>query len=201
MTDIPKEDQMITRRTVIASAAFIPVSALVLSAQPVASSFSPTQRQTLEAFTNRLVPRDQFGPGASECGVADYIDRALSDFLAPEKTLFLEGLSVVDGFAQRSHGAPLTQLPAEQQDAVLTALEANTVPGFKPDSRTYFNRVRQLTMEGMFGDPFYGGNKAFAGWDLIRYPGPRLAVSPEEQKIRVEIKPVRISGHGAEHGH
>jgi hypothetical protein len=47
----------------------------------------------------------------------------------------------------------------------------------------------------MFGDPFYGGNRGYAGWDLIRYRGPRLAVSPEEQKIAVEIKPVRASGH------
>lgn len=201
MQDNPQEERSITRRTVIASAAFIPLSALTLSAQAIPSSFTATHRKTLEAFANRLVPRDEYGPSAVECGVVDYIDRALGDYLAPEKSLFLEGLAAVNAFAQMSNGAVLAELPAEKQDAVLMALEGNTVAGFKPDSRAFFNRVRQLTMEGMFGDPFYGGNRAFAGWDLIRYPGPRLAVSPEEQKIRVEIKPVRVSGHGTEHGH
>ena len=65
--------------------------------------------------------------------------------------------------------------------------------GFTPDSRTFFHRVRQLTLEGMFGDPSYGGNRGFAGWDLIRYPGPRMAVAPDEQKLREPIKPLRAS--------
>jgi len=46
----------------------------------------------------------------------------------------------------------------------------------------FFDHIRRLTLEGMFGDPYYGGNRGFAGWDLIRYPGVRLAVSPQEQK-------------------
>jgi gluconate 2-dehydrogenase gamma chain len=57
----------------------------------------------------------------------------------------------------------------------------------------FFALIRRLTLEGMFGDPSYGGNRNFAGWDLIRYPGPRLAVAPEDQRMGVEIKPVRYS--------
>jgi hypothetical protein len=57
-------------------------------------------------------------------------------------------------------------------------------------------------LEGMFGDPHYGGNKNFAGWDLIKYPGPRPAVSPEMQKMGEPIAPYRRSAWGPEHsGH
>jgi hypothetical protein len=80
-------------------------------------------------------------------------------------------------------------------------MESNAVSGFQPDSRSFFNQVRRLTLEGMFSDPFYGGNKNFGGWDLIRYPGPRMAASPDDQKIRVTIKPVRTSARGGRHGH
>ena len=52
----------------------------------------------------------------------------------------------------------------------------------------------------MFSDPYYGGNRGFAGWDLIRYPGPLMAVSPEEQKIRAPIKAVRASVYGGRRG-
>jgi hypothetical protein len=39
----------------------------------------------------------------------------------------------------------------------------------------------------MFGDPIYGGNKKFAGWDLIGYPGVRMPVPAKYQKIGVTV--------------
>ena len=75
-------------------------------------------------------------------------------------------------------------------------MEKNEVSGFRPDSRTFFHRIRQLTLEGMFGDPWYGGNRGFAGWDLIRYPGPRMAVSAEDQRLREPVRPLRTSARG-----
>ena len=82
-------------------------------------------------------------------------------------------------------------------------MESGSAEGF-PNARAFFNRARRLTMEGMFGDPYYGGNKNFAGWDLIRYPGPRLATTQDDQKMGVEIKPYHHSAYGAageNHGH
>ena len=38
-------------------------------------------------------------------------------------------------------------------------------------------------MQGTFGDPYYGGNANFVGWDLIGYPGVRLAVTADEQRL------------------
>ena len=36
------------------------------------------------------------------------------------------------------------------------------------------------TMEGMFADPIYGGNKGFAGWRLVGFPGAQPSFSPAE---------------------
>lgn len=155
------------------------------------SVFSPDQRRTLEAFIDRLVPHDESGPSASECGAAKYIDASLADFLAPEKARFLEGLNAVDKFARTTYGAPFADLAPDRQDAALAAIEK--------DSRAFFERVRRLTLEGMLSDPHYGGNTNYAGWDWIRYPGPRLAAGEEDQKIKSAIKPLRASAYG--HGH
>ena len=38
------------------------------------------------------------------------------------------------------------------------------------------------THQGTFGDPHYGGNAQFIGWDLIAYPGVRTMVSGGDQK-------------------
>jgi len=199
MSQEEKETGNVSRRTVIATAAIVPVAAITSAAQPAASTFAPAQRRMLEAFIDRLIPKDELGPGAVECGVANYIDRALADFLAAEKAAFLEGLEATDAFARRTHDHPFAELPPDKQDEVLTALDNDTATGF-PNARVFFGRVRRLTLEGMFGDPYYGGNKNFAGWDLIRYPGPRLAVAADDQKMGVQIKPYRSSAYG-NHGH
>ncbi|MBI4520330.1 MAG: hypothetical protein HY701_05810, partial [Gemmatimonadetes bacterium] len=36
--------------------------------------------------------------------------------------------------------------------------------------------------QGTFCDPYYGGNANFVGWDLLAYPGVRLAVTADEQR-------------------
>jgi Gluconate 2-dehydrogenase subunit 3 len=192
----------VTRRTVIASATLIPIAAIqgapqaAKSATP-ATALLPEQRRVLEAFIDRLVPKDELGPGAVECGAAEYIDRSLADYLANEKTAFTQGLAAVDAYARSSQGSPFADLSAEKRDAVLTAIDT----GQAPNLRGFFNRARRLTLEGMFGDPSYGGNKDFAGWDLIRYPGAKMAVGPEDQSMKTPPTPYRKALYGGGHGH
>jgi gluconate 2-dehydrogenase gamma chain len=194
----------VTRRTVIATAAtaaFVPLSAIRSAAQTAAPQrvFSAEQKRTLEAFLDRLCPKDELGPGAVEIGAQDYIEVQMGDYLAPEKQLFLDGLAAVDAYARSSQGSSLADLSGEKRDQVLTDIDSGKAP---QNTRTFFNRARRLMLEGMFGDPHYGGNKNFAGWDLIRYPGPRLATTPDMQKMGVAIEPYHRSAWGNDsHNH
>ncbi|HEY2844632.1 MAG TPA: gluconate 2-dehydrogenase subunit 3 family protein, partial [Bryobacteraceae bacterium] len=182
--------------------ALVPAATLTLPAQQAAptGALTPAQLRTLEAFIDRLIPRDQNGPGAVDAGAQNYIDRQLAGYLSSEKNTFLAGLEAVDAYARRTHGASLADLPAEQRDQVLTAIDTNQAEGL-PGGRAFFNRARRLTLEGMFGDPYYGGNKNFAGWDLIQYPGPRPATGPEHQKMATPATPYRRSAFGPDSGH
>ena len=187
----------LSRRALLQTAAFVPLAALAASAQSNApSALNPAQMKTLEAFIDRLIPADELGPGAVAAGAQIYIDRVLAGPNAGEKESFLRGLDAVDAFAKRVHGAPLADLSAEKRDLLLTEIAgANSAEG------QFFARARRLTLEGMFGDPYYGGNRNFTGWDLIRYPGPRPAVAADDQRMNVEIKPYRVSAWGAKYGH
>jgi gluconate 2-dehydrogenase gamma chain len=72
-------------------------------------------------------------------------------------------------------------LAAERQDEVIIALEAGKAGEFDwPTAQAFFNTVRMHTMEGMFADPIYGGNKDFAGWRLIGFPGGQPLFTPED---------------------
>ncbi len=197
-----KDPGSISRRSVLFSAAIVPVAAIRSAAAPADATTSaklpalaPDHLKLVEAFAGRLIPGDENGPGAIECGAANYIDRQLGDYLAPEKGAFVDGLAATNAYAMKAKNKAFVDLSPEDQDAVITAIEGGQAEGFA-NSRAFFTRIRRLTLEGTFSDPFYGGNKGFAGWDLIGYPGPRLAVSPEEQKMKVTIKPLHMSVWG-----
>ena len=192
------DEHDLTRRDLLATAAFVPLAALMATAQTGSTALTPGQMKTLEAFIDRLIPTDELGPGAVEARAHIYIDRVLAGPNANEKAQFLEGLEAVNAFAQRSQGAPLVDLTPEKRDLVLKAIDENTAEGL-PQGRQFFNRTRRLTLEGMFGDPYYGGNGAFAGWDLIRYPGPRPAVDAEMQQMETAPAAYHHSAWGTQY--
>jgi gluconate 2-dehydrogenase gamma chain len=146
-------------------------------------TLTATEAETLEAITARLIPTDANGPGAVEAQAAQYIDRALGGALASSHDAYRGGLAAIDGYARMLKGSPFAKLSAADQDAILRDMEANVASGFVPDASTFFNLVRAHTIQGTFCDPFYGGNAGFVGWDLIGYPGVRLAVTANDQRL------------------
>ena len=57
------------------------------------------------------------------------------------------------------------------------------------ETTPFFTLMRTHTIQGTFCDPAYGGNAGFVGWDLIRYPGLRLAVTADDQRMALPPKP------------
>jgi len=55
--------------------------------------------------------------------------------------------------------------------------------------------VLEHTLEGTFSDPHYGGNRDFIGWELLGYPGLRLAVLADEQRMDAKNPLVRLSAY------
>jgi gluconate 2-dehydrogenase gamma chain len=170
--------------------------AVALPKEPLALSAS--ESDTLEAIAARLIPSDANGPGAIEARAAHYIDRALAGALASSRQAYAVGLAAVEEYARRTKGASFIKLPPEQQDAVLTDMENNMATGFTPNSATFFNLVRDHTLQGMFCDPYYGGNANFVGWDLLGYPGVRTLVSPDQQRMGIAPAPNHKSAYDYE---
>ncbi len=157
-------------------------------------TLTAAEGETLEAIVARLIPSDENGPGAAEARAAHYIDRALTGPLRASRTAYADGLAALDAYAQSKKGAPFAKLSASDQDAMLTDLEKNVATGFTPNAAAFFTLLRTHTIQGTFCDPYYGGNANFVGWDLIGYPGIRLAVSADDQRMAVRPKPVREFG-------
>ena len=173
----------------------------VPAGQPAPRNLTAGEREILDAMIGRLIPSDEAGPGAREAGALDYIDRELGGALAGSRELYRAGLLALDRYAEYTRGTPFVELPEREQDSVLFDLQTGGATGsgagFLGSSAAFFNTVRAHTWQGTFGDPAYGGNRDFIGWDLIGYPGPRRTVSAEEQAALEAgtLEPLRRSAY------
>ncbi len=133
----------------------------------------------MAAFTERLMPGAPDKPGASDTGVLNYIDLALAGAYSDLQDFYRRGLAQLDAYCRKTHNTSFQHLNAAQQDEVLAALDEGKATGFTwPTAQDFFNTVRTHTMEGMFADPLYGGNKDFAGWRLVGFPGAQAIFTP-----------------------
>ena len=158
-----------------------------------------TERETLEAMVSRIIPADTNGPGALQSGCARYIESSLAGAYRTLKDSYSSGLAALDSAAKSRGVTSFAALASSEQDSVLSDFEKNTPIGNYSQTAAFFELVRTHTLEGMFGDPAYGGNANFAGWDLIRYPGARMYVSPEMQRIDAKVPPARASVKPSNH--
>jgi gluconate 2-dehydrogenase gamma chain len=205
----PSRDQSISRRTLLGSgvaagsAVLLPLVTVSCSTAPAPAPdvLTPELNVVLDAFADRIVPPDANGPGAAASGVSRYINRSLSEWNQGDVPLVSTGLQSLDAAAHKRHAQAFTDLTPEQQDDLLLAMEAGQLQGFDT-AQAVFNRLYRLVLEGMFSDPFYGGNANYAGWDLIGYPGAVLGSSPDMQQMGARIAPLHTSAYGEQHdGH
>jgi len=136
---------------------------------------SEEEWRTVEAITARIIPTDH-DPGAVEANCVNFIDKALAHEDADLLPTYREGLPAMNRLAVERFGAAFAELEPDRQDQVLVAMESGQVSGWSPASVTsdeFFETVRSHTFIGFLADPKYGGNRDFAGWKVVGYPGPR----------------------------
>jgi gluconate 2-dehydrogenase gamma chain len=197
--------QLVRRAGMLGAAAALPGAAAAPAVADAAASdglkaLTAAEATTLDAVLQRLLPTDATGPGAKEANVLRYIDWALAGDLQVFRGPYATALAAIDAYAVQTFGAAFAALTAAQQDQLLSNMEAgapekstinnksNPQIGFAPSSTAVFEMIRTHALQGMFGDPAHGGNVGFAGWNLVRFPGPRLVVPKHEQELDVVPK-------------
>ncbi len=153
------------------------------------------ESQTLEALCDTLIPSDEHGPGAKEARAAHYIDKSLASHNQQDRDHYLLSLQAINDYSLTRHGAIYYQLDENKREQVLQALQDNDIANCSPGSAAFFNLLRSQTIDGTFCDPYYGGNRNFVGWDLLRYPGIRLTASEAEVAAGASLTPTHQSAY------
>ena len=181
-----------------ARAASVPLGSTENPAAPGPAFFTADETAFLDAAVSRLIPNDELGPGAKEAGVTAFIDRQLGGPYGRAQTWYMQGpwregaeeqgyqsklspaelyraaLQDIDEYCRRSYDSKkFVQLDATTQDKVLKGLEKGEINLSRVNAKSFFDVLWHNTQEGFLADPMYGGNKDFAGWKLIGFPGPR----------------------------
>jgi gluconate 2-dehydrogenase gamma chain len=135
--------------------------------------FSDAQWKTVEAVTARIIPTDH-EPGAIEAHCVNFIDKTLAHEDAKLRPLYDKGIAALDRVSTQKLAKPFVELAPEQQDEVLAAVESGKAEGWPAGgvgAAEFFATVRMHTIVGFLADPTYGGNRDYAGWKVVGYPG------------------------------
>jgi hypothetical protein len=149
------------------------LAAAAESSQP--EVLSSHEWATVDAIAARLIPTDH-EPGAREAGCVNFIDKALANEDAAARPVYTAGLAGIDRVAGAQAGAAFIDLEPEAQDGVLRSVEdgqARAWPKGDPSSADFFSQIWMHTLWGFLAEPRYGGNRDFAGWRVLGYPGGR----------------------------
>jgi gluconate 2-dehydrogenase gamma chain len=184
--------------TLVPAAAAVPIRMVGNPAAPGPAYFKAEERAFIDAAVARLIPADDLGPGAKEAGVTTFIDRQLSGPYGRAQTWYMQGpwregipeqgyqlkltpaelyraaIGEIDEYCKRTFGGRVfIGLDGATQDKVLKGLESGDIMLDHAPAKQFFDVLWHNTREGFLADPMYGGNRNFAGWKLIGFPGPR----------------------------
>ena len=139
-------------------------------------TLTPHQARVVAAVAERI------WPGAESAGAVIYIDRALGQAYRRDAPRYRIALAQLDLAARQRFGVAFVAASGDEQDALLRDLESGHLPQLAGSRGTaLFDLLRKHVMEGVLSDPIYGGNRDFAGWKTVGYPGPSREHSAEEQ--------------------
>jgi gluconate 2-dehydrogenase gamma chain len=158
-------------------------------------TLTPTEHAFVAAAADTLIPADELTPSGSQCGVATFIDRQLAGAYGsgarlyrdgpftkakPElgyqlpltpREFFRAGIAAANDWSRKTYGKDFDRLAPADREAALKAMDTGKAEFSGFSSRMFFNNLLEISMEGFFADPIYGGNRDMAAWKMVGYPG------------------------------
>ena len=104
---------------------------------------------------------------------------------------YRNGIGYVDAYSKSKFGAPFAELQPTQQDQIIGDMANDVAKDFfdDPSDTQFFRMLQQHTIQGMFSDPAYGGNKGMIGWKQIGYPGAQRAFTADDMNTEGPVRP------------
>jgi gluconate 2-dehydrogenase gamma chain len=157
--------------------------------------FTAPEAAFVEAFVDVIVPADELTRSGTDLGLATFIDRQLAGAWGKGDRLYMQGpwqqgspgqgyqlpltpaeffrasIAALNKYCKDTYGKEFDRIAPSDKQKFVEDLAGGKVTVTEISGRQFFDIAYQATMEGMFGDPIYGGNIDKAAWKMIGYPG------------------------------
>jgi Gluconate 2-dehydrogenase subunit 3 len=138
--------------------------------------FTSDEFALVDELTELIIPSDDHSPGARAAQAASYIDFRLSEsFEEQPKTLWREGLKLIQHLSQEMHSRSFLESSHDQRIALLTRISQNEMKPIKPEE-LFFKELKSRTVRayyssriGIHDEMEYKGNtsiREFVGYDV-----------------------------------
>lgn len=155
--------------------------------------------ETISQAMERIFPEDDMGPGAIALGAPYFLDMQLAGEYGNNTKEYMQGPfregEPTQGYQSRLKRADLfrlgierlntesndqfdddfSNLDGEDQDEILTRFQEGEadmgVPAATAKPEDFFGLLRSATIEGVYADPLYRGNRGMEGWKMKNFPG------------------------------
>ena len=158
-------------------------------------TLTETEVAFFAAAADAMIPADELTPSGTDCGIVTFVDRQLASAWGggakmyrngpfrkakPEygyqlpltpRQFFAAGVVATNAWTRKVYGKDFDRLAATEREDALRTLEQGKAALEDFDGRAFFEALLQITMEGFFADPIYGGNRNKASWRMIGFPG------------------------------
>ena len=130
-------------------------------------TFTDSQKLTVRTLADIILPKDQYGPAASEVGVVEMIDEWISapyPIQQADRPVILEGLAWLDTESTKRFDKNFVELSERQQRAICDDIcyTADAKPELQQGA-AFFSRFRSLCASAYYATP--------PGWEAIGYVG------------------------------
>jgi gluconate 2-dehydrogenase gamma chain len=138
--------------------------------------FADAEATVVKAIAEQIIPADQ-DAGARDANVVNYIDRQLASVFEKHQEIYRRGIAGVQQTSNMVFEDDFESLEWPQQTEVLKTLENGEAEGSiweTVSARSFFELVRDHTMQGFYGSPRHGGNRGFVSFRMIGIDYPRI---------------------------
>lgn len=172
--------------------------------------------ELVEAVMERIYPKSDAGPGAKALGAAYYLDSQLAGQYGSNAKEYMQGpfyeglptqgyqsplrraeyftlgFGKLNDEAKDKHDKAFQELEEKDMDAILQDFQDGKIDMGVPEKIAtapfFFTMLRAVTLEGVYSDPVYRGNRNMDGWKMKDFPGSQHSYlnvidSDEFQKI------------------
>jgi gluconate 2-dehydrogenase gamma chain len=158
-------------------------------------TLTATEAAFFSAAADTFIPADDLSPSGTDCGVVIFVDRQLAgaygtgaklyrqgpfhkgkpgqgyQLALTPREFFAAGVVATNAWSRKTYGKDFDRLAPPERATALKELEGGKAALDDFNGKQFFEALLQITMEGFFADPIYGGNRNKAGWKLVGYPG------------------------------